>query len=70
VNNYVSLYFLAFWDRNLAQLAQNMVTFIVVKQFLYNGIDWFKDSVVVRAKIARIDFIYSRLIEKNPENEE
>ena len=31
VNNYVTLYFLAFWDRSLAQLAQNMITFIVVK---------------------------------------
>jgi len=40
VNNYVSLYFLAFWNRSLAQLAQNIVTFIVAKQFIYKGIDW------------------------------
>lgn len=41
VNNYVSLYFLAFWNRSLAQLAQNIITFIVAKQFIYKGIAWF-----------------------------
>jgi hypothetical protein len=64
VNNYISLYLLAFWDRSLAQLAQNLMTVIVIKQFLFNGIYWFSASVVTRLKIKRIQMIYGDLIKK------
>lgn len=40
VNNYVSLFFLAFWDRSLAQLAQNLITFLVFKQIAFNVIEY------------------------------
>lgn len=64
VNNYISLYLLAFWDRSLAQLAQNLMTVIVIKQFLFNGIYWFSASVITRLKIKRIQMIYADLIKK------
>lgn len=68
VNNYISLYMLAFWERSLAQLAQNLMTFIAVKQFIGNGITWVKDSVITRLKIKRIEFIYDKMKESDKQN--
>ena len=66
VNNYVSLFFLAFWDRSLAQLAQNLFTFLVFKQVLFNIIEYLEYRVITAFKIRRVSKHYDKLILQNP----
>ena len=66
VNNYVSLFFLAFWDRSLAQLAQNLITFLVFKQIAFNVIEYLQYRVVTAIKIGRINRHYDKLIKNTP----
>ena len=66
VNNYVSLFFLAFWDRSLAQLAQNLITFLVFKQVAFNVIEYLQYRIVTALKIWRIERHYDRMIRNTP----
>lgn len=66
VNNYVSLFFLAFWDRSLAQLAQNLITFLVFKQVAFNIIEYLDYRVITALKIRRVSKHYDKLILQNP----
>lgn len=60
VNNYVSLFFLAFWDRSLAQLAINLITFLVFKQILFNIIEYLEFRVLTALKIRKITNYYDK----------
>ena len=66
VNNYVSLFFLAFWDRSLAQLAINLITFLVFKQIAFNIIEYLDYRVITAFKIRRVSTHYDKLILNNP----
>ena len=66
VNNYVSLFFLAFWDRSLAQLAQNLITFLVFKQIAFNIIEYLQFRVITALKIRKVTNYYDKLINNTP----
>jgi hypothetical protein len=66
VNSYVSLFFLAFWERSLAQLAQNLITFLVFQQVVSNVIEYLQNRIITAYKIRRVTNYYNRLIDRTP----
>jgi len=59
---------LAFWERSLAKLAQNLITFLVVKQILLNLFEYLQYKLITGYQIIKIDNHYKKKIAENPDN--
>ncbi len=53
VNSYIYMFFLAFWDRSVTQLATMLMSFLVIKQIGLNIAEYLTYSVWINHKIKK-----------------
>ena len=54
INTYISNYIIAYWVRDMAALATNLVTILVFKQVGVNIAEFLQDKILIGRKIKKV----------------
>jgi len=64
INSYISNYIIAYWVRDFAQLALNLVVILVFKQVGMNLLEWAQDKMMIGRKLNKIKAQFAGELEK------
>ena len=69
INSYISNYSIAFWVRDFAALATNLIVIMVGKQVAKNVVEWAMDKILIGRKIKAVKARYVQKIAAADQND-